>query len=223
MQDNFQSIPFHLYSSDGKLVLIIISCRYLFKRSVKNNNKKKLVCMPNINECVHRNIMFSLLVVQISRYALTTIGGLLVFVLFWILLSKLNYNSDPSDISPADKTVFWVRHSIEYNSCSVHIFKITYTHYRNYCKDKHMQTHFHVQCMKCISMFDIMHYCLSQVMALILLALGFVITLPFQVWIRERSSLSARTKKIYEGFQKPMLYLVSLMSCKDLTLHLAMF
>eukprot|EP00731_Ephydatia_muelleri_P033604 Em0033g20a len=96
------------------------------------------------------------------RYALTTIGGLFVFVLFWILISKLNNNSDPSDITASDKNVFWV-------------------------------------------------------MALIISALGFVITLPFQIWIRERSPQSAATKKpvkLNEWFQKPMFYLVSLMSCR---------
>ena len=49
------------------------------------------------------------------RYALTTIGGLFVFVLFWILISKLNNNSDPSDITASDKNVFWVRAQLPYD------------------------------------------------------------------------------------------------------------
>lgn len=46
--------------------------------------------------------------VYMYRYGLTTLGALLVFIVFWILLFALNQTSDVTNITPSDKTVFWV-------------------------------------------------------------------------------------------------------------------
>ena len=64
------------------------------------NNTFRCSLFTSMNACVSN--------VHMYRYGLTTIGAVLVFVVFWILLFTLNQTSDVTNITPSDKTVFWV-------------------------------------------------------------------------------------------------------------------
>ena len=42
------------------------------------------------------------------RYGFQVGGNLLVFVIFWILLAKVNRSVNTANLDPSDERVFWV-------------------------------------------------------------------------------------------------------------------
>ena len=50
------------------------------------------------------------------RYGFQVAGSLLVFMLFWILLAKVNRTLDTANLDPSDERVFWVRKFTSYST-----------------------------------------------------------------------------------------------------------
>ena len=48
-----------------------------------------------------------------------------------------------------------------------------------------------------------------QVLALIVVIVGFVFTLPFQIFVREKQNVNLKKLKWYQWLQNPLFYLVS--------------
>jgi len=53
------------------------------------------------------------------RYTFTILSNLVVFSCFWVLLEKINHDVDVTNLTPNDKTLFWV--SISHCSLIMHI------------------------------------------------------------------------------------------------------
>lgn len=47
--------------------------------------------------------------VLLCRYGFSIAANLLMFGCFWVLLEKINNSVDVADLSPDDKTIFWVK------------------------------------------------------------------------------------------------------------------
>ena len=70
-----------------------------------------------------------------------------------------------------------------------------------------------------------MYMYILQVLALIVIVVGFTLSLPFQIFVREKSNVILKKLKWYEWLKNPNFYLVSniLYSCNELkcvTLHM---
>ena len=50
-----------------------------------------------------------------------------------------------------------------------------------------------------------------QVLALIVVVFGFIFTLPFQIFVREKQNVNLKTLKWYKWLQNPQFYLVNTM------------
>ena len=55
----------------------------------------------------------------IHRYGFQVAGNLLVFVIFWILLVKVNRSVNTANLEPSDERVFWVSLVFNFNCESI--------------------------------------------------------------------------------------------------------
>ena len=56
----------------------------------------------------------------------------------------------------------------------------------------------------------VLYFVLIQVLALIVVIVGFVFTLPFQIFVREKSNVKLKKLTWYKWLQNPQFYLVKI-------------
>lgn len=113
------------------------------------------------------------------RYGVQVASALVVFILMWILLATLDDGlKDPKHFDPGTKTTFWV--CVQGSACECALFMAK--HYLNFIR--------------------------MQVLALIVVVFGFIFTLPFQIFVREKSNVNLKKLKWYRWLQNPQFYLV---------------
>ena len=78
--------------------------------------------------------------------------------------------------------------------------------------DPGTKTTFWVVIVHVIGNFNItiLNFILIQVLALIVVIVGFVFTLPFQIFVREKSNVKLKKLTWYKWLQNPQFYLVKI-------------
>lgn len=77
------------------------------------------------------------------RYAFTILSNVLVFSCIWVLLSKINNNTDVTNLTPNDKKIFWVS-SVQLmclRMCLLLLVNVITSYLPGY---------FHYQCLQCV-------------------------------------------------------------------------